>query len=195
MTKFEPEDVRNFEGRRADVTLPGSWFLYRELPGATNRTVIIKSIYHHHISVRDGQTSSQYYNGLVVSRSTCPPLSNPPPRANSFVIGTAVINTHRRTSRRCRISTAPTTHRPRFCLEHPRPTGTRSRTACTSSDQRRQRRKLEIYARAWQRQDRQNMHGGSAPPAAASGAASAQRAHNGIEGGRLVVTLKRALRF
>jgi len=30
---------------------------------------------------------------LVVSRSTCPPLS-PSPHANSFVIGTAVINTH-----------------------------------------------------------------------------------------------------
>jgi hypothetical protein len=30
---------------------------------------------------------------LVISRSTCPPLS-PSPHANSFVIGTAVINTH-----------------------------------------------------------------------------------------------------
>jgi hypothetical protein len=30
---------------------------------------------------------------LVVSRSTCPSLS-PSPHANSFVIGTAVINTH-----------------------------------------------------------------------------------------------------
>jgi hypothetical protein len=39
--------------------------------------------------VRDGQTSPR----LVVSRSTCPPLS-PSPHANSFVIGTAVINTH-----------------------------------------------------------------------------------------------------
>ena len=34
----------------------------------------------------------------------------------------------------------------------------------------------------------QNMHGGSADPAAASGAASAQRAHNGVDGGRLAVT-------
>ena len=41
--------------------------------------------------VRDGQTSS-HWPRLVVSRSTCPPLSPPP--ANSFVIGTAVINTH-----------------------------------------------------------------------------------------------------
>ena len=30
---------------------------------------------------------------LVVSRSTCPPIS-PPPHANSFVLGPAVINTH-----------------------------------------------------------------------------------------------------
>ena len=30
---------------------------------------------------------------LVVSRGTCPPLS-PCPHANSFIIGTAVINTH-----------------------------------------------------------------------------------------------------
>jgi hypothetical protein len=30
---------------------------------------------------------------LVVSHSTCPPLSSSPP-ANSFVIGPAVINTH-----------------------------------------------------------------------------------------------------
>jgi hypothetical protein len=30
---------------------------------------------------------------LVVSRSTCPPLS-PSPHVNSFVLGTAVINTH-----------------------------------------------------------------------------------------------------
>jgi hypothetical protein len=43
--------------------------------------------------VRDGQTSS-HWPRLVVSRSTCPPLSTPPFPANSFVIGTAVINTH-----------------------------------------------------------------------------------------------------
>jgi hypothetical protein len=41
--------------------------------------------------VRDGQTSP-HRPRLVVSRSTCPPLS-PSPHANSFVIGTAVINT------------------------------------------------------------------------------------------------------
>jgi hypothetical protein len=31
---------------------------------------------------------------LVVSRSTCPPISPPPPHVNSFVLGPAVINTH-----------------------------------------------------------------------------------------------------
>ena len=41
--------------------------------------------------VRDGQTSP-HRPRLVVSRSTCPPLS-PSPHANSFIIGTAVINT------------------------------------------------------------------------------------------------------
>jgi hypothetical protein len=40
---------------------------------------------------RDGQTSS-HRPRLVVSSSTCPPLPPPPP-TNSFVIGTAVINT------------------------------------------------------------------------------------------------------
>jgi hypothetical protein len=55
--------------------------------------------------VRDGQTSP-HRPRLVVSHSTCLPLSPPPPQANSFVIspyansfviyiGTAVINTHR----------------------------------------------------------------------------------------------------
>jgi hypothetical protein len=43
--------------------------------------------------VRDGQTSP-HRPRLVVSRSTCPPLS-PPPHANSIVIGPAVIkHTH-----------------------------------------------------------------------------------------------------
>jgi hypothetical protein len=43
--------------------------------------------------VRDGQTSPLRPR-LVVSRSTCPPLS-PSPHANSFVKGTAVINTRK----------------------------------------------------------------------------------------------------
>jgi len=42
--------------------------------------------------VRDGQTSP-HRPRLVVSRSTCPPIS-PPPHANSFVLGPAVTNTH-----------------------------------------------------------------------------------------------------
>jgi hypothetical protein len=41
--------------------------------------------------VRDGQTSP-HRPRFVVSRSTCPALS-PSPHANSFIIGTAVINT------------------------------------------------------------------------------------------------------
>jgi len=44
--------------------------------------------------VRDGQTSP-HGPRLVVSRITCPPPS-PAPHANSFIIGTAVINTHTR---------------------------------------------------------------------------------------------------
>jgi hypothetical protein len=43
--------------------------------------------------VRDGQPSP-HRPRLVVSRSTCPPIS-PPPHVNSFVLGPAVINTHR----------------------------------------------------------------------------------------------------
>ena len=42
--------------------------------------------------VLDGQTRP-HRPRLVISRSTCPPLS-PSPHANSFIIGTAVINTH-----------------------------------------------------------------------------------------------------
>jgi hypothetical protein len=41
---------------------------------------------------RDGQTSP-HKPRLVVSRSTCPPLS-PSPHAKTFTIGTLVINTH-----------------------------------------------------------------------------------------------------
>jgi hypothetical protein len=43
--------------------------------------------------VRDGQPSP-HRPRLVVARSTCPPISPPPPHANSFVLGPAVINTH-----------------------------------------------------------------------------------------------------
>ena len=44
------------------------------------------------VPVCDGQTSP-HRPRLSFSRSTCPPLS-PSPHANSFIIGTAVINTH-----------------------------------------------------------------------------------------------------
>jgi hypothetical protein len=46
--------------------------------------------------VRDYGQTSPLRPRLDVSRSTCPPLS-PSPHANSFVIGTAVINTHTKT--------------------------------------------------------------------------------------------------
>ncbi len=49
--------------------------------------------------VRDGQTSP-HRPRLVVYRSTCPPLS-PSPHANSFVLGTAVINTQQCSLRLC----------------------------------------------------------------------------------------------
>jgi hypothetical protein len=45
---------------------------------------------HTHTLVRDGQTSPHRLR-LVVSRSTCPP-SSPPPPVNTFVIGTTVRN-------------------------------------------------------------------------------------------------------
>ena len=45
--------------------------------------------------VRDGHTSP-HMPRLVVPHGTCPPLS-PSPHANSFVIGTVVINTHTHT--------------------------------------------------------------------------------------------------
>jgi hypothetical protein len=53
--------------------------------------------------VRDGQ-ASPHRPRLVVSRSTCPPLS-PSTHANRFIILTAVINTHQRIKK---ISVFPT---------------------------------------------------------------------------------------
>jgi hypothetical protein len=41
-----------------------------------------------------GGQASPHKSRLVVSHSTCPPLSSSP-HAHSFVLGTAVINTHR----------------------------------------------------------------------------------------------------
>jgi len=65
--------------------------------------------------VRDGQTSP-HRPRLIVSRSTCPPLSSPP-LANSFVIGPAVINTHQRTMLRAATGqTSP--HRLRLVVSH-----------------------------------------------------------------------------
>jgi hypothetical protein len=70
----------------------------REEPGKTGRHPLLKYRVPHgshpppRSLVRDGQTSP-HRPRLVVSRSTCPPLS-PSPHANSFIIGTTVINTH-----------------------------------------------------------------------------------------------------
>ena len=67
---------------------PGGWVLHQPpwsfgFDSQTRGTRVL---------VRDGQTSPRRPR-LVVSRSTCPPLS-PPTHANSFVLGPAVINTH-----------------------------------------------------------------------------------------------------
>jgi len=64
----------------------------------------------HSLLVRDGQTSP-HRPRLVVSRSTCPPLS-PSPHANSFMIGTAVTNTH--TPNRYCSNNLINTHIPQF---------------------------------------------------------------------------------
>jgi len=63
----------------------------REEPGKTGAPCI-KVPGSSRVPVRDGQTSP-HRPWLVVSRSTCPPLSSPP-HANCFVIGHAVINKH-----------------------------------------------------------------------------------------------------
>jgi len=60
----------------------------REEPGKTGAPCI-KVPGSSRVPVRDGQTSP-HRPWLVVSRSTCPPLSSPP-HANCFVIGHAVI--------------------------------------------------------------------------------------------------------
>ena len=65
----------------------------REEPGKIGRHPVLKyRVPHGSQCAMTGQTSS-HRPRLVVSRSTCPPLS-PSPHANSFRIGTAVINTH-----------------------------------------------------------------------------------------------------
>jgi hypothetical protein len=54
-------------------------------------------------AVCDGKTSP-HRPRLVVSRSTCPPIS-PPTHANSFVLGPAVINTHPQSHTHWKVST------------------------------------------------------------------------------------------
>ena len=55
-------------------------------PGWKKKSLHVNEIHTH---------KSSYHHGahIVVSPSTCPPLS-PSPHANSFIIGTAEINTH-----------------------------------------------------------------------------------------------------
>ena len=64
----------------------------REEPGKTGAPCV-KVPGSSRVPGRDGQTHP-HRPRLVVSHSTCSPLSSSPP-ANSFVIGLAVINTHR----------------------------------------------------------------------------------------------------
>jgi hypothetical protein len=62
--------------------------------------------------VYGGQTSP-HKPRLVVSHSTCPPLSSSSPHAHSFVLGTAVINNNKLT-RLCDAQTSP--QRPRVVV-------------------------------------------------------------------------------
>ena len=86
--------------------------------------------------VRDGQTS-QDMPPLVAPHSTCPSLSPSPhsPHANSFVIGTAVINTHTHThtqlyNRSC--SNCESVTQVRACKTH-RKCATTTRRPCPPS--------------------------------------------------------------
>jgi len=77
----------------------------REEPGKTGRHPVLKYRVPHGSQPRPGWApdpqcvmgrlvkTSPHRPRLVVSRSTCPPIS-PPSHANSFVLGPAVINTH-----------------------------------------------------------------------------------------------------
>ena len=73
-----------------------------------------------HSLVRDRQ-ASPHRPRLVVSHSTCPPLS-PSPHANSFVIGTAVINAQLTTHQCCPTGPAhPQTPKLTHSPQTPRP--------------------------------------------------------------------------
>jgi hypothetical protein len=85
--------------------------------------------------VRDGQTSP-HRPRLVVSRSTCPPIS-PPPHANSFVLGTHRYCSNKHTQScvlRChrvgrRESSATRTWSSASCASSPRPSARRCGTS------------------------------------------------------------------
>ena len=93
------DQIPRWAGGWACTSHPGvlGSFPKREEPGKTGRPadpVLKYRVPHGSLRslVRDGQTSS-HRPWLVVSRSTCPPLS-PSPHANSLIKGNAVINTH-----------------------------------------------------------------------------------------------------
>jgi hypothetical protein len=71
----------------------------REEPGKTGRHPVLKYRvphgFHSPRSLVCGGQISPHKPRLVVSHSTCPPLSSSP-HAHSFVLGTAVINNNKR---------------------------------------------------------------------------------------------------
>ncbi len=78
---------------RINLNIQGCGIVAAPVHAPSHAPLLLPLLLSHPRSlVRDGQTSPLRPQ-LVVSRSTCPPLS-PSPHANSFVIGTAVINTH-----------------------------------------------------------------------------------------------------
>jgi hypothetical protein len=82
---------------RINLNIPGCGIVAAPVHAPSRAPLLLPLLLSHNIPpprslVRDRQTSPLRPR-LVVSRSTCPPLS-PSPHANSFVIGPAVINTH-----------------------------------------------------------------------------------------------------
>jgi hypothetical protein len=86
---------------RINLNIEDCGIVAAQVHGPSRAPLLFPLLLSHNLSpvllVRDGQTSPHSLCGhrprLVVSRSTCPPLS-PSPHANSFEIGTTVINTH-----------------------------------------------------------------------------------------------------
>ena len=82
-------------GVRINLNVEGCGIVAAPVHAPSRAPFLLPFLLSHNLPrslVRDGQTSPHRLR-LVVSRSTCPPLS-PSPHSNSFIIGTAVINTH-----------------------------------------------------------------------------------------------------